>query len=115
MRGFVMTAVLVTMVGCAHGLPTIIPAATSASAGPTHYRLTTDYTMLDAQGRETGTHVITGDFTLTPQEIEWTRVTVGSATAHGQPPRAEEHRRFAEHRRYSRRDARTGFTTSAAR
>jgi hypothetical protein len=70
-----------------------IPAATARpSHEPLHYRLTTEYTMVDSQGNQTGTHVVTGEFTTTPQEIHWTRVTVGQARAHGQPVVSEEHR-----------------------
>jgi len=98
---FSILMALVAVTGCAHAMPSTLPAATSPSSDAAlRYRLRTEYITLDPQGTELGTRVVTGEFTVTSREVQWTRVTVGQAPAHGQPPASEEHRPFAEGIRY---------------
>jgi hypothetical protein len=88
----------------------MVSLAKSLRTEPQHYRLTTEYTMLSLEGEEAGTHVVTGEFTMTPQEIQWTQVTAGPAAGHGKPVTSVEHRAFAEGMRYSRADSTKLFT-----
>ena len=95
---------------CAQILSGAVPPAIEQPKQAMNYRLTTEYTMLNPTGGEAGTHIVTGDYTATADEIRWTSVTTGPAAGHAQPATHAEHQRFAEGVHYSRVDTRKVFT-----
>lgn len=90
---------------CSQLLSGNIPPATVQSAGPLKYRLTTEYNILGSQGEPAGTHVVTGDFTIKGEELQWTSVTVGQSSGHAQPITSSEHQKFMEGLHYTRSDS----------
>jgi len=87
---------------CTKVLAGAIPPATSRAGQPLKYHFTTEYTMLGPQGAETGTHVVTADFTAGNDSLRWTSVSVGPSAGHGQPATAAEHQTYMEGLAYLR-------------
>lgn len=90
---------------CTQLLSGNIPAASQPAGGPMKYRLITEYNILGPQGAAAGSHVVTGDFTTKGEELEWTSVTVGQSSGHGQAVNSIEHQKFMEGLHYTRADA----------
>jgi hypothetical protein len=79
-----------------------IPAAASHRTQPMKYHFSTEYTMLAPEGAETGTHVVSGDFTTSGDSVRWTSVTVGPSAGHGEPATTGEHQIYMEGFAYAR-------------
>lgn len=85
-----------------HVLSGEIPPTTTRSIAPAKYHFTTEYTTLDRQGTQTGTRIVTADFTSSDKEVHWTSVTVGPAAGHGQPATKAERQAYMEGFHYPR-------------
>jgi hypothetical protein len=79
-----------------------IPSATENAPTAATYHFVTEYTLLDPQGRQTGSHVVTSEFVATGKSVRWTTVAVGPTAGHGEPVGASEHRAYMEGFEYPR-------------